>query len=157
MDVASFTDIEAKFNEITRRVVWCTVTTVDRQNRPRARILHPVWDGATGWIATGRQSHKAKHIAANPFVSLSYWDQQHEQVHAECRAEWADDQASKDALWELLKTTPEPVGYDPVAFWPAADDPSFGALKLTPWRIETWSVGAMSQGQPPEVWRQDIG
>lgn len=87
MDVASFQDIEDKFNETARRVVWCTFTTMDRQNRPRSRILHPVWDGTTGWIATGRQSHKAKHLANNPFVSLSYWDQQHEQVHAECKAE----------------------------------------------------------------------
>jgi general stress protein 26 len=156
MDVASFADIEDKFTETTRRVVWCTVTTVDRQNRPRSRILHPVWDGTTGWIATGRQSHKAKHIANNPFVSLSYWDQQHEQVQAECKAEWADDQAAKDQLWDLLKTTPEPVGYDPVAFWPSAEDPNFGALKLIPWRIEIWSVGAMSQGEPPRVWRQDV-
>ena len=157
MDVASFQDIKDKFNETTQRVVWCTFTTMDRQNRPRSRILHPVWDGTTGWIATGRQSHKAKHLANNPFVSVSYWDQQHEQVHAECKAEWVDDQAAKNQLWNLLKTTPEPVGYDPVAFWPSADDPSFGALKLTPWRIEIWSVGAMSQGEPPQVWRQDVG
>ena len=156
MDVASFADIEEKFNEITRRVVWCTVTTIDRQNRPRSRILHPVWEGTTGWIATGRQSHKAKHLADNPFVSVSYWDQQHEQVQAECKAEWADDQADKDALWELLKSTPEPVGYDPVGFWPAADDPGFGALKLTPWRIEVWGVEAMGRGEPPLVWRQDV-
>ena len=156
MDVASFAEIEDKFKETTQRVVWCTVTTMDRQNRPRSRILHPVWDGTTGWIATGRESHKAKHIAHNPFVSLSYWDQQHEQVQAECKAEWADDQAAKDQLWNLLKTTPEPVGYDPVAFWPSAEDPSFGALKLTPWRIEIWSVGAMSSGEPPQVWRQDV-
>lgn len=156
MDVASFAEIEEKFKETTQRVVWCTVTTMDRQNRPRSRILHPVWDGTTGWIATGRESHKAKHIANNPFVSLSYWDQQHEQVQVECKAEWADDQAAKDQLWDLLKTTPEPVGYDPVAFWPSAEDPSFGALQLTPWRIEVWSVAAMSSGEPPRVWRQDV-
>ena len=156
MDVASFAEIEEKFKETTQRVVWCTVTTMDRQNRPRSRILHPVWDGATGWIATGRESHKAKHIANNPFVSLSYWDQQHEQVQVECKAEWPEDQAAKDQLWDLLKTTPEPVGYDPVAFWPSAEDPSFGALKLTPWRIEVWSVVAMGSGDTPQVWSQKV-
>jgi general stress protein 26 len=153
MDVASFAEIEAKFNAITQRVVWCTVTTIDRQNRPRARILHPVWEGTTGWIATGRQSHKAKHIAHNPFVSLSYWDQQHEQVMAECQAEWIDDQAAKNRLWDLLKTTPEPVGYDPSLFWKNPEDPSFGALRLTPWRLEVWSLEAMSKGEPALVWR----
>ncbi len=67
-----FSDLEAKFKEITTRIVWCTVATVDTAGRPRARILHPVWDGSTGWIATGRQSHKAKHIANTPYVSLTY-------------------------------------------------------------------------------------
>jgi general stress protein 26 len=153
MDVASFADIEAKFNTITQRVVWCTLTTIDRQNRPRARILHPVWEGTTGWIATGRQSHKAKHIAHNPFVSLSYWDQQHEQVMAECHAEWIDDQAAKASLWDLLKSTPEPVGYDPSLFWKSPEDETFGALKLTPWRLEVWSLEAMSKGEPALVWR----
>ena len=124
MDVASFADIEDKFNEITCRIVWCTVTTLDRQNRPRSRIRHPVWDGTTGWIATGRNSHKAKHLAHSPYVSLSYWDPQHEQVQAECKAEWADDPESKNALWELLKTTPEPVGTPT----PDAHDSSTNAL-----------------------------
>lgn len=156
MDVASFAEIEDKFDEITRRIVWCTVTTIDRRQRPRSRILHPIWDGATGWIATGRHSHKAKHIANNPFVSLSYWDPQHEQVHAECQAEWADDQSSKLALWERFKSTPEPLGYDPSAFWPGPDDPGFGALKLTPWRIEVWSLAEMSKGQPARVWRPRV-
>ncbi len=157
MDVNDFSELEDKFKSITQRIVWCTVTTVDRQGRPRSRILHPVWDGTTGWIATGRQSHKAKHLAANPFVSLTYWDPEHEQTIIDCKADWHDDQASKDHLWELLKTTPEPVGYDPKAFWPGADDASFGVLKLTPWRLEVWSLAAMAKGESPQVWRQQVG
>jgi len=27
------------------------------------------------------------------------------------------------------------------------------ALKLTPWRLEVWSLQAMAQGQPARVWR----
>ena len=76
MDVASFGEIEKEFMERISRIVWCTVTTIDRKGRPRARILHPVWEGSTGWIATGRDSFKAKHLAQNPHVSLSYWDPQ---------------------------------------------------------------------------------
>lgn len=148
-----FADIEAKFREITTRIVWCTVTTVDTRGRPRSRILHPVWDGATGWIATGRHSHKAKHLAANPYVSLTYWDPKHEQTIIDCKAEWQDDLDTRAWLWNLLKTTPEPVGYDPSAFWKAHTDDSFGALRLTPWRLEVWSLAAMAQGKPPEVWR----
>jgi len=153
MDVAAFSEVAEKFREITERIVWCTFTTVDRQGRPRSRILHPIWEGPVGWIATGRQTHKAKHLAGNPYVSLTYWDPQHEQTIVECRAEWQDDPATRGRIWELFRTTPEPVGYDPKLFWPSVDDPGFGVLKLTPWRLEVWSLQAMAQGQPPLVWR----
>lgn len=153
MEIASFAGIEDRFKAITERVVWATVATMDRQNRPRSRILHPIWEGTTGWIATGRESHKAKHLAHNPFVSVTYWDPQHEQVIADCRAEWVDNPTEKQRIWELLKTTPEPVGYDPSLFWESPEDDSFGVLKLTPWRVEVWSLEAMSKGEPSLVWR----
>jgi hypothetical protein len=35
MDVGDFSELSEKFNAITTRIVWCTVTTVDRQGRPR--------------------------------------------------------------------------------------------------------------------------
>ena len=134
------------------------MTTVDGQGRPRSRILHPVWEGDTGWIATGRHSHKARHLEGNPFVSLTYWDPQHEQTIVDCKAEWQDDQATKDRIWDLLKNTPEPVGYDPTAFWQGGPtDETFGVLKLTPWRLEVWSLAAMAKGEPAQVWRQQVG
>jgi general stress protein 26 len=153
MDVQNFSDLADKFKSITERIVWCTVATVDLQGRPRSRILHPLWQGEVGWIATGRHSHKARHLANNPYVSLTYWDPQHEQAIVDCKAEWQDDAASRERCWDLLKTTPEPVGYDPKLFWSAPDDANFGVLKLTPWRLEIWSLAAMAKGQPAEVWR----
>jgi general stress protein 26 len=153
-DVNTFAEIEQQFNDITRRVVWATVTTVDARNRPRSRILHPVWQGSTGWIATGRHSHKARHLASNPFISCTYWDQQHQQVMAECEAHWADDLATRTRIWRLLETTPEPVGYNPALFWKdGPESPDFGVLQLQPWRIEVWSLTDMAQGKPPLVWR----
>jgi len=154
MDVASFADIEKDFAERVSRIVWCTVTTVDGQGRPRARLLHPIWEGSTGWIATGRQSFKARHLEHNPFVSLSYWDPQHEQVYAECRAEWMDEPTEKKRLWELFKSLPPPMGYDLAMFWKAGvDDSTYGLLKLDPWRIELSSLGDMMRGKSPRVWR----
>ncbi len=91
MDIASFAEIEEEFVARVSRIVWCTVATVDRQGRPRSRILHPIWEGSTGWIATGRHSLKEKHLAANAYVSLSYWDQEHQQVYVDAKAEWIDD------------------------------------------------------------------
>jgi general stress protein 26 len=154
MDVASFADIEAEFTKRISRIIWCTVTTVDGSDRPRGRLLHPIWEGSTGWIATVRTSFKAKHLEHNPYVSLAYWDPQHEQVYADCRAEWVEDMDEKARLWELFKSTPEPLGYDLGLFWAGGvEDPSYGLLKLDPWRIELWSMGDMMKGQPPRVWR----
>ncbi|MEX1103335.1 MAG: pyridoxamine 5'-phosphate oxidase family protein [Dehalococcoidia bacterium] len=153
-DVASFDDIADEFNARVNRIVWCTVTTVDGKGRPRARILHPVWEGSTGWIATGRDSFKAKHIQKNPYVSISYWDQQHQQVYAECKAEWSQDPAERQRIWDLIKNAPPPVGYDPGLFWQGgSSDPSFGALKLTPWRVELYSLQDMMQGKSSQVWK----
>ena len=152
-DVPSFDDISDDFTERVERIVWCTVTTVDRRGRPRSRILHPIWEGATGWIATGRHSFKEKHLAANPHVSLSYWDQQGGLAYADCRADWEESMSEKRRIWELDKTTPPPLGYDPALFWPGADHNSFGLLKLTPWRIEVHGLREMAQHIPSRVWR----
>jgi hypothetical protein len=153
MDVARFDDLKGEFDDITRRVVWATVTTVDRNNRPRSRILHPIWEGNTGWVATTRHSHKAKHLARNPFVSVTYWDQAHQQVMAECRAEWCDDAPTRQRIWKLFETTPEPIGFNPALFWPSVTDASFGVLRLTPWRIEVSALADMAKGKPARVWR----
>jgi general stress protein 26 len=154
VDVASFDEIQEEFTRRVERIVWCTVATIDRQGRPRSRMLHPLWEGTTGWIATGRNGLKTKHLAGNPHVSLTYWDPKHEQVYADCTATWEDDLGEKRRLWGLYKSTPEPVGYDPGLFWPGGpEDPSFGLLRLTPWRIELSSLGGMATGKPPLVWR----
>ncbi len=154
MDVTSFAEIGEEFMARISRIVWCTVATVDRQGRPRTRILHPVWEGATGWIATGRHTLKTKHLARTPYVSLCYWDPQHQQVYVEARAEWVDDPAEKLRIWELYKSTPPPLGYDPQIIWQGGpDDPTYGLLKLTPWRIELWSLADLITGTESKVWR----
>ena len=154
MDVSTFEEIEAEFQRRVARIVWCTVATVDRQGRPRTRILHPMWEGATGWIATGRHSLKEKHLATNPYVSLSYWDQEHEQIYVDCKAEWQDEQGEKQRIWDLYKGTPPPLGYDPQMIWQGGpSDPGYGLLKLTPWRIELFALKDMFSGTPPNVWR----
>jgi len=100
MDAVSFAEIQEEFMNRVRRIVWCTVATVDTTDRPRSRILHPLWEGPVGWIATFRHSLKEKHIAHNPYVSLTYWDPQHRQIYADCKAEWEDSPGEKKRLWE---------------------------------------------------------
>ena len=154
MDVTSFSDIQEELLARVRRIVWCTMTTVDRRGRPRSRILHPIWEGSICWAATYRGSFKGKHIARNPYVSLTYWDPQQQQVYADCRAEWDDGAAEKQRVWELYKSTPPPLGYDLGQFFrQGPDDPNYGLLKLTAWRIELWSLPDMMSGIPNKVWR----
>ena len=155
MDVASFSDIEQELQARVRRIIWCTVATIDRRGRPRSRILHPIWEGPVCWAATQRQSFKGKHIAHNPYVSLSYWDARQQQVYADCRAEWVDDPMEKRRLWELYKSTPPPVGYDLSMFFGSVDGPNYGLLKLTPWRIELSSLPDMMSRIPNKVWRNE--
>ncbi|MGB2694951.1 MAG: pyridoxamine 5'-phosphate oxidase family protein [Dehalococcoidia bacterium] len=153
MNATSFSDIEEEFTKRVSRIVWCTVATVDRRGRPRTRILHPIWEGAAGWIATGRHSLKEKHLARNPNVSLSYWDQEHQQVYIDATAAWEDDQNEKLRIWELYKNTPPPYGYDPAIIWrDGPDDPTYGLLKLTPRRIELYALRDLVTGTPPTVW-----
>jgi general stress protein 26 len=152
LDVQSFAEIEEEFLARVKRIVWCTVATVDTRGRPRTRILHPVWEGTTGWIATGRHSLKEKHLAKNPYVSLTYWDAQHKQVYAECRAEWEDNPAEKQRVYDLFKSLPMPYGYDPAMIWKdGLADPTLGFLKLTPDRIELSQMSIPPA--PPQVWR----
>lgn len=154
METTAFSEIEDEFMARVRRIVWCTVATVDRKGRPRTRILHPIWEGSTGWIATGRHTLKTKHLEKNPYVSCAYWDQQHQQIYVDCVAEWVDDKAEKDRIWELYKGTPPPLGYDPGMIWrEGKDDPTYGLLKLTPWRIELWGLADLMSGKEHQVWR----
>ncbi len=157
MDVESFADIRKEFEDRVSSIVWASVATVDTKGRTRARMLHPIWEvtdeGAVGWIATGRQSLKAKHLEGNPHVSLTYWTPEHQQVMADCKTEFIEDMAEKRRLWDLFGEYPEPYGYDLKTFWESVDDPTYGLLKLEPWRVEVWSIQEVATGKPPRVWR----
>jgi general stress protein 26 len=151
MDVASFAEIAPEFRRRIEQTQWCTMTTVDSRGRPRGRLVHPVWEEPVGWLATFRKSFKGRHLAGNPWVSLAYWDQAHEQVYVECRATWVDDDAEKGRVWDLYHRRRE--GYELAGFWTGADDPRYGLLRFDPWRIELWSVQGLFSRTPPHVWR----
>ncbi len=150
MHVANFSEIEAEFIERVFRVVWCSAATIDSHNRPRSRVLHPIWEGAAGWIATSPQSLKAKHLARNSALSLAYVADPFKPVYVECVAEWADDLATKQRIWDLFKGAPAPMGYDLAMIWSSPEDPTFGILKLTPWRIEVATFPGGTQ-----VWQRE--
>lgn len=144
--IVSFTDIEEEFIQRVHTMVWCNVATLDSKNRPRSRILHPIWevqDGQPiGWIATLRHSPKSKHLARHPYVSLAYIADLVKPVYVDCRAEWDDTLETKQRIWDMFHTAPPPLGYDPTPIFKAVDDPNFGMLKLIPWRIELANAAA---------------
>ncbi len=73
-------------------------------------------------------------------------------VYIECVAEWVDDFEKKKYIWDLFKTTPEPLGYDPATTFGTVDDENFGLLKLTPWRIDLVTFPAPSMDEGTRVW-----
>jgi general stress protein 26 len=133
--------VEKEFLETAHRIVWCTVATVDKLGRPRSRILHPYWEydgeSLTGWIVTRPTPIKVSHLARSPYVSCTYWDPSHTLAIADCHAEWIEETAIRQRVWELYRAAPAPLGFD---FWsvfpagPAAGTPSL--LRLTPYRLK---------------------
>ncbi len=154
MLVKHFAEIEAEFSKRVRSMVWCSVATIDSQQRPRSRILHPIWEGSTGWITTHRNSYKSRHLEKNPYVSLAYTKEVMQPVYVDCLTEWVTDLAEKKRVWEVFKTTPEPVGFDPAHDFISPDHENFGLLKLTPWRIDIVSFPAPSFEEGTLVWKR---
>jgi uncharacterized pyridoxamine 5'-phosphate oxidase family protein len=152
VEVRDFAEIEAEFIKRVHTMVWCSVATIDSQNRPRSRVLHPIWEGKTGWISTHRDSYKQKHLAKNPYVSLAYITEIHRPVYVDCKAEWVDDLEQKRHVWNLFKAAPPPLGYDPATEYKDIEL-DFGVLKLTPWRIDLVSFPAENYEKGTQVWR----
>jgi len=148
MDVTQFEDIQAEFMRRVTAAIYCTMATVDSQGRPRSRIMHPVWDGPVGWVISWPQSHKAKHLRDNPYVSLAYIHDRDKPVYADCLAEWVNTASEKQRIWDLHKLAPAPLGFDPKPHYDTVTNPYFGLLKFSPWRVEL----AQLEGEPL-IWR----
>src|SRR4029450_13588351 len=97
--MTDLSSIAPAFVDMAHRIVWATVATVDRQGRPRGRVLEPYWqwDGAalTGLVATAPTALKRAHLAHSPFVSVTYWTPDHDTCTAECHATWILDDAGR--------------------------------------------------------------
>jgi general stress protein 26 len=149
MEVSTFEAIRTEFQERVANDVYCSMATIDRSDRPRSRIVHPIWDGPIGWVISWPDSHKAKHLKHNPHVSLAYIRDKDRPVYVDCTARWVADPNEKQRVWELIKATPPPVGFDPEQFFDGIEDPYFGLLQLTPWRVELYTLGGETT-----IWRR---
>lgn len=148
MEIDRFEIIQSEFLQRVSQAIYCTMATIDRRNRPRSRIMHPVWDGPTGWVISWPASHKTKHLARNPWVSLAYIADKEKPVYIDGAAEWVEARKEKKRIWQLHKETPPPLGFDPEPHYGSIDHPYFGLLRITPWRIELATLRGESK-----IWR----
>lgn len=151
--------IAPAFVEMAHSIVWASAATVDADGKPRSRMLHPLWewDGTDlfGWVATIPTPLKRSHLAAHPYMSVSYWDPRQDTCSADCLVEWYTDDDTCTAVWQKFATGPEPVGYDPTIIpqWkagPTAD--AFAVLRLAPYRLRVMPAAAMNSGEGVLRW-----
>lgn len=159
--VATFATIEDSFLGYIRDIKYSTMVTVDRNGRPRARVMLPIWevvDGRpVGWLAGYKTPVKAAHLAHNPHGTYSYWSPRQNALHIDAVSSWIDDPAVKDYGWQLYCAgSPKGVGYDPVRFWRGGPtDPEYNVLRIDPWRVQVVRGTDLSsriwQSAPPNV------
>jgi hypothetical protein len=159
--MSELAEVAPAFVEMAHRIVWASVATVDRQGRPRTRILHPLWvwehGQLVGWIATSPTPTKRGHLAGHPYASVSYWAPSHDTCAAECRATLHLDDATRTMVWDLFTTAPAPVGYTPsiVPAWTAPTADAFAAMRLEPWRLRVFpGTVLLGQGGTVLSWQE---
>jgi general stress protein 26 len=134
--VSTFAEIEDEFLQRVRTMMYCSAATIDLHQRPRSRVLHPVWEGVTGWVTTGPRTAKAAQLAANSFMSLAFIADPFKPVYVECHAAWQDDSATRQRIWDLFKT----FDVDLSVSWGDVESPTYAVLRLDPWRIELYDL-----------------
>jgi hypothetical protein len=164
MTVGAFAELAEDFLRITAATVFCTATTVDARQRPRGRMLHPIFivrDGRPlGWALTGRTPLKTRHLAANPHMSCAYWMPSHDTVFVDCVAVWVEAASEKLEVWELFRGTPPPLGYGSEGLAGYGPDqwrgPQFTPLRLEPWRVQVMNGAEYPYGRlTGRVWRDE--
>jgi hypothetical protein len=67
---------------------------------------------------------------------VAYIHEPYKPVYVECTASWENEVSEKLRVWELHRTLPPPLGFDPEPGYGTIDNQYFGLLKFRPWRIE---------------------
>lgn len=152
MHLLSFDEIMPAFVERAHQMVWCDMATVDAKQRPRTRIIHPLWRDGVGYATSLRTGPKANDIDRNPAVSLAYVSNPSAPAYAECWADWVDDRAARIEIWEWMKSIPEPLGYDTETMFGSYDFPDLTIMRFRPWQIRLAEAG---KPDALRVWRQE--
>ncbi len=142
----------SKVHEVAAKATWAYLATA-KDNQPKVRVVHPAFEGERVWVATGRASAKAAQIAKNPKVELFYQvgtDFLHLTVTG--TAKFIDDVTEKKRIWDG-----KVFDYELAQFWPEGPaSKEFGLLLIEPTRVELTSLGEVSQGAKPQVWKRGV-
>jgi general stress protein 26 len=113
-------------------------------NLPKIRIVTPVKDGLTVWIATFSESRKVKQIKVNPDVQLLFFTEEYKQVVTYSgKGEIIQDLKEKRRVWNIF--------YDLTPYFSSYDSEEFGLIKVTPVSIEF--INREAQQREPEVYK----
>ena len=94
------TEFWNKAREVGAKATWAYLATT-MGDQPKVRVVHPAIEGRRVWVATGRNSAKARQIGKNPRVELFYQIGS-EMVHLTItgRARFVEDPLEKKRVWE---------------------------------------------------------
>src|SRR5271154_2421516 len=138
-----------KAHAVAAKATWAYLATA-AGNQPKVRVVHPAFEGERVWVATGRESAKARQIGKNANVELFYQigaDMVHLTVTG--KAKFVEDVGEKKRIWNG-----KVFDYDLSQFWPGGpESKDFGLMLITPDRVELTSLAEMTTGKKPEVWR----
>ncbi len=137
-----FADVSAASD----KAEWAAIASVDGNNEPRVRMVHPTWEGPVLWFATSTASPKASQLRANPAIDVQFQvaapEFIHVLVHGHC--EFPEDAETRQRVWDLLT-------YDLAAFWPnGVTDPDYIPVRIVPDRVE---LSEMFGTQNKRIWR----
>lgn len=136
-------DLEARIQEILSQPQLSGLATINEDGKPWVRYVMVVGDGSmTLRCASFVEARKVTQIAANPEVHLTAgvtnpMDMK-PYVQVQGRAAFTTEKEVRHAFWSPMLA---PIFDGP-------DDPKYGVLEVTPYRIELWSPGSFE----PEVW-----
>ena len=155
--MATERDQEAFWNRVravAKRAGRAYLATVD-SGRPRVRVVFPAFEERNLWIATRRNSAKARQIELAPDIEL-FWEAGNSRPISHLTvtgvAHFVDDLPEKERVWNAAL-----FGYDLAEFWPdGPESGDLGLLFVTLQRVELGTQPGMWQGELPEVWRSQI-
>lgn len=151
--------VSAAAQPIIDDVVYATLATTGADGRPRTRVVHPVWwwdedRGPRGLITSRPTPVKVKHLAEQPYVSVSYWSPAHHTVTIDGDAAWVPADRLH-AVWDEIAAAPGPVGFDPHTVWP--DGPSsddYAVIEVRPVRVRVVTADRLATKGPYLLWKR---